>query len=162
MATFETARGRLRRLQRALGDQSGAAMVEMAIVMLVFMSLIMGVVDFGRGIAAFSTISHAAREGARAAAYYDTSTWTADVRPAIESQLTALAPEMAAHGRYRDYLPAIEGPWPLGSEVEVRIIYYFEAATPLISGFFPTCVASDPLIFALLGSHDSSWKLRRA
>lgn len=52
-------------LLRGCTGQRGAAMVEFAIVALVFFTLVIGLVDFGLGIFYYNQISNAAREGAR-------------------------------------------------------------------------------------------------
>ena len=46
---------------------SGQALVEFALVFPIFMLLLVALVDFGRGIYAYNTISQAAREGTRLA-----------------------------------------------------------------------------------------------
>ncbi len=46
-------------------DQRGMSVVELAIVVLLFLLLILGLMDVGRGVWAYNTLSHAAREGAR-------------------------------------------------------------------------------------------------
>jgi Flp pilus assembly protein TadG len=48
--------------------QSGQALVEFALVLPVFLLLLVGIVDFGRGYSAWNTIQNGAREGARLAA----------------------------------------------------------------------------------------------
>lgn len=45
--------------------QSGQSMVEFALVLPMFLFLVFGVLDFGRAVYADSTITNAAREGAR-------------------------------------------------------------------------------------------------
>lgn len=124
----------------ALGQQVGAAMVEMAIVMLLFLLLLMGVVDFGRGVAAFNTISNAAREGAREGTYYDTS-YEWEVKKAVRDYATLL-PDLTDDDI--DVSPAPNGPggtWTLTTPVTVTVTYYFEAATPLIEQFLPACTS---------------------
>ena len=55
--------------QRGLntGERRGAAVVEMAVVLPVFMLVVMGIVEFGRGMMSTQLITNAAREGAREA-----------------------------------------------------------------------------------------------
>lgn len=43
----------------------GASMVEFALVFLLFLLVVAGVFEFGRGVWTFTTIAHAARQGAR-------------------------------------------------------------------------------------------------
>ncbi len=48
-------------------DHRGQSIVEFALILPVFVLVLVGVFDLGRGIYAFNTISQAAREGARLA-----------------------------------------------------------------------------------------------
>ena len=56
---------RARRRSKWLRDDKGATLVEYAIVFLVFMTMLLGIADFGRALYAFHFVSSAAREGAR-------------------------------------------------------------------------------------------------
>lgn len=53
---------------RIRGRQRGQAMVEMGFVIVLFVTLTMGVIEFGRAWMISNMITHAARDGARAAA----------------------------------------------------------------------------------------------
>ncbi len=50
------------------GQTRGAALVEFAIILPLLILLIFGIIEFGRGYHAKTTLTHAAREGARVAA----------------------------------------------------------------------------------------------
>jgi TadE-like protein len=52
-------------LPRRRGGQSGQGLVEFAFVLPVFMALLLGMVDLGRGIWANNSVANAAREAAR-------------------------------------------------------------------------------------------------
>ena len=54
--------GRLRRRARA---ENGAALLEFSLVAMVFLLLVFGIIDFSRLFQAWTTVQHAAREGAR-------------------------------------------------------------------------------------------------
>ena len=59
----------LARWARASGDRErGAAAVEFALVLPLLLAILFGIVDFGRAYFADLTVTHAAREGARALA----------------------------------------------------------------------------------------------
>ena len=58
---------RINPARRNSGKRSGAAMVEMAIVLNVFLLLVVGTLDLGIATYRFNTISQAARQGARQA-----------------------------------------------------------------------------------------------
>lgn len=68
------------------GGRSGAAMVEMALVLPVFFTVVLGIFEFGRAMMASNMITNAAREGARIS-ILDGSTNT-DVQNAINDFLT--------------------------------------------------------------------------
>lgn len=53
--------------RKSLADR-GAAAVEFALVLPLFLVLVFGIVEFGRGYHTKTTLTHAAREGARVAA----------------------------------------------------------------------------------------------
>lgn len=48
-------------------SRRGATMVEMAIVQLLFLTLVLGVFDIGMAVVRYNTLAHAARQGTRAA-----------------------------------------------------------------------------------------------
>src|SRR5258708_2187353 len=56
---------KLKRSERRRRHQSGQAIVEGALVMLVFLTITFGLMDFGRMVWSYSQISHAAREATR-------------------------------------------------------------------------------------------------
>lgn len=56
-----------RPLRNRLAER-GAALVEFALIFPILLLLVFGIVEFGRGYHAKSTLTHAAREGVRAAA----------------------------------------------------------------------------------------------
>lgn len=55
-------------LRRRSGDQDGQGLVEIAVVLPVFLLILFGIFDVGRAVYTNSTLSQAAREGARLAA----------------------------------------------------------------------------------------------
>jgi len=71
--------------RRAKLGRRGATMVEFALYFLLFLGLAIGLMEMGRGIWTFTTLSHAARAGARYAQVYRTVAGSppADVEQAI-------------------------------------------------------------------------------
>ncbi len=65
----------------------GAALVEMALVLPVFLAIVMGIIEFGRGMWVCNMVTNAAREGARLAVL-DCST-NAQVQQSITTFLTS-------------------------------------------------------------------------
>jgi Flp pilus assembly protein TadG len=51
-----------------LNDERGATLVEFALVLIIFMTILFGIVGFGHALYAYHFVSHAAREAARYAA----------------------------------------------------------------------------------------------
>lgn len=72
----------------------GAALVEMALVLPVFLAIVMGIIEFGRGMWVGNMVTNAAREGARLAVL-EGSTNT-EVQQAITSFLTSSVGLVAA------------------------------------------------------------------
>ena len=66
--------------RRGRRRDTGAAAVEMALVLPLLLLVICGIIDFGRMFNAQITLTQAAREGARAAAYGQTS---AEITPRV-------------------------------------------------------------------------------
>jgi len=65
---FKTANKSKKNLDKSLGkNQSGQALVEMAIILPILLILIFGIIEYGRGFAAYLAVTTAAREGARIA-----------------------------------------------------------------------------------------------
>jgi Flp pilus assembly protein TadG len=55
----------MRHLHRDTRDGSGQALVEFALILPIFILLLVGLLDLGRGVYAFNTISNASREAVR-------------------------------------------------------------------------------------------------
>ncbi|MEO2032326.1 MAG: TadE/TadG family type IV pilus assembly protein [Planctomycetaceae bacterium] len=66
----------IRNHRRSSAVRKGAAIVEMAIVLPVFMMLILGIIEFGRAMSVSQMVSNASREGCRRAVLDDSQTST--------------------------------------------------------------------------------------
>src|SRR5487761_1886755 len=85
--------------------QRSQAMIEFALISPVLMLLLFGIIDIGRAVFYFDTLSHAAREGARAASLASTSLPTdANVLATVASQLVG-APVTAPANAAWLYIP---------------------------------------------------------
>jgi Flp pilus assembly protein TadG len=62
--------GLLNRATRFLREETGAGLVEYCVVFFLFMTMVLGVADFGRALYADHFVSNAARDGARYAAVH--------------------------------------------------------------------------------------------
>lgn len=114
--------------------QRGAATVEFAIVITLFMLFLLGVLDFGRGIAAYSAIAHGAREGARAGIYADTSD-DQDICAALLAHTTTVPDLVCTPPQV--VITRVGGVDHYGATLTVEVNYTFRAVTPLIGQFFP-------------------------
>jgi hypothetical protein len=145
----------------------GQSLVEFALVLPVFFLLLFGLIDMGRYVYLNSTLSQAAREGARVGAVEAFWMGRADVGcnttggPVCPANLTTLRTDVL-NGANRMMAPfgsiaaadlytscdATSAPAPVGSKtcssqtvggvVSVRVVVVFRPITPLISSFFPS------------------------
>lgn len=75
------------RLQKKSSSRRGAAIVEFAVVVPVFLTLVAGTVELGRAIVVQQLLTNASREGARIAGYNTTLT-TSTVTTAVNTYLS--------------------------------------------------------------------------
>ena len=72
---------------RRVRDESGQALVEMALIMPVLLLLVLGIVEFGRAFLAKQAVTDAAREGARHAVVNDEAITQDSVTSAVATAL---------------------------------------------------------------------------
>ena len=129
-----------------LGSSRGQAVVELALILPVLLLCCMGMLDFGRGLNAWSVMQNAAREGAFFAAKnpHDT-TLASDVKTVVLAEASPLL-SAATVGNI-----VVSGPSTLdGTLIEktdsVTVTYNFQLATPVFSGrsILFTAVAAAP------------------
>lgn len=121
-------KGRWRRFRR--DSDKGQTLVEFALVLPVFLMLMFGLVDFGRGFYSWQLITNAAREGARVAAVQGDSTaidnrvygsfcsaWPTPSSCGLDSTQVSIAKSNVQGAR--------------GSEVSVTVTYNFAYVTPI-------------------------------
>ncbi|MEP7341699.1 MAG: TadE/TadG family type IV pilus assembly protein [Acidobacteriota bacterium] len=115
----------LRRLQR------GGTLVELALILPIFFLLIFGVLDFGRGIWAYNTLSYASREGVRYAIVRGSKSQTpasvSDIRQIVIAQTGGL--DASKLTVTVTWLPN-NSP---GSNVKVQAQYNFVSLVPLLN-----------------------------
>ncbi len=72
-----------------LGHERGAEVIKFGLVSILFFMLLFGIMEFGRSIWIYDTVTHAAKEGARYAIVRDTesgrATTSADVGAYVQS-----------------------------------------------------------------------------
>ena len=115
--------------------QRGSALVESGLTMIVFLTVIFGLMDFGRMVWAYNLVSHAAREGTRYAMVHGRNSShpaTADgIRSVVKGQAVGLDPASLLVNV--SWIPDNKP----GSAVKVAVQYTFSAATYMVgSGKF--------------------------
>jgi len=127
----------MRARRGSANSDRGAAAVEFALLLPLLVLLIFGMIDFGRAINAQITITQAAREGARALALGQTTTYQARAVQAgvglglTTANVTDLPDSLKTTG-----CPA--GAAQTGDDAVVQVTYTFTFITPVGSLFGPT------------------------
>jgi len=116
----------------------GQALVEFSLAIIVFLVLVMGVVDLGRGIYMYNAVSQAAREIARVTSVHPgvdptvKASWSTQMASVVGTQ-QKLVPNL---GDPSIQCLAIDGVTPAtcvsGNYVQVRIVAPYKAVTPLL------------------------------
>jgi Flp pilus assembly protein TadG len=117
----------------------GQALVEFSLVLIVFLTIIMGIVDLGRGIYMFNGVSEAARELARATSVHagaplGTSAETAAVLGTQKKLVPALgSPAFSCVDIDDSPAPVAAGTCENPYRVKVTITAPYRPVTPLVS-----------------------------
>lgn len=117
-------------------EKGGQGLVEFALILPLLLLIFMGIVDFGRAIYAYNSVSNAAREGARLAIVDQRIGAGGAYLAAIEAanQATALgldptnSTQVLVTFPTSTTCPAISA----GCPARVRVQYYFSPITPII------------------------------
>jgi Flp pilus assembly protein TadG len=110
--------------------------VEFALVIPVALMLLLSLFDLGRAVYAYTTVSNAAREGARRAIVDQTSTsgvYAAQTEAAESATALGIAP---ASVTVSFLAPDLSGPCPtrdLGCVAVVTVPYQYTPATPIVN-----------------------------
>ena len=110
------------------GTIRGQSLVEFALIIPILLLLLMGILDLGRAISAYNSVSNAARSAARVAVV-DQNASVVDQAAIDEAFGLDLEPDDV------DFNPNVNGDSPCRlqvCEVEVSVEYTYEAATPII------------------------------
>lgn len=117
--------------------QRGVAMVETAVVMLVFLMIVLGTIELGRAVWYYTTLGYAAREGTRFATVNGSASGTlpgprltSDVTPLVQARVVAAATglDLTAANVSVAWAPDNKP----GSAVTVTVSKNFVPATPFI------------------------------
>jgi Flp pilus assembly protein TadG len=133
--------------------QRGQALVEFSLALIPFLFILMAVVDLGRGIYVYNSVSQAAREIARSASVHPcTDTGCADISSstqttAVKSTQKGLIPGLTDSGITASCTDINDAAVPLDEcsgayYVKVTVSVPFSVLTPLISMVAPTTMSS--------------------
>ena len=111
-------------------NERGAAAVEFALVLPILIVVLFGIVEFGRAYNAQITLTHAAREGARALAVGHT---VAEAKTRVDDAATPLSLDPADVTPVGTVTPSGSDAYScnVGNEVGVEVTYPFEFIVPL-------------------------------
>jgi len=107
-------------------SEGGQSLVEFALVLPILLILLLGVLDFGRAVAAYNAVSNGARSGARVAVVDQNP---AAVEAAVESEAIGLDSVSVAFDGTLDPDPQCPR---IGCLIEVTVSTQYQPATPLI------------------------------
>lgn len=120
--------------RRVRGRRSGQALVEFALVVPIFLLILFGLLDVGRAIFAYNSITNAAREGARLAIVNQDSASiearAADQAPAQDITSTVRFSQPAPNADAASNPPC--EPIGIGCVAVVRVTTPWQALTPIV------------------------------
>jgi Flp pilus assembly protein TadG len=122
----------MRRLRGVPRARQGQSLVEFALVLPLLLVLLMGILDFGRAIAAYNSVSNAARSAVRVAIVDQNPD---RVREIAEEESIALGPVDV------DFNPNVNSDNPCAvtvCRVSVEVSYEYVPATPIVSNIVGT------------------------
>ena len=119
----QTSGARLRLNLRSRGRRRGAALVEFALVSVVFLTMLLGMLQFGIYLSATNTLWNGAREGARVAAVLNSSLTTADADAQIRAQIVKTIAPLEASKVTVTVTPTDSSARTYGTPVTVRVSY---------------------------------------
>jgi len=130
---FHLERNRRNEVASPYRGEGGQAIVELALILPILVTLIFGALDVGRLFNAQIVLTQAAREGARVAAAECTlnaTTCASDVTAHVHSALTGLNVASST-------VTLSPGPYVSGAAVTVQVHYVISFITPYIGALIP-------------------------
>lgn len=122
-------RGPVKRLFKRFRDtEAGQALVEFTMILPIFLILLFGLVDFGRGFYTWLVVTNAAREGARTAAVQSDE---AKVDSRIYGSFCNNYPSDCSLNPDKLTITKTNFPGNLGDAVVIDLSYDFDYATPV-------------------------------
>ena len=130
--------------------ETGQALVEFTMILPIFLMLLFGLVDFGRGFYTWLLVTNAAREGARIAAVQSDSA-TIDTR--IHDSYCDNYPSSCGLDPSRLSISKTNVQGARGTAVEIDLEYDFEYATPI--GEIMQIVSGGTITAPTISAHSS-------
>jgi Flp pilus assembly protein TadG len=121
--------------RRRASGEGGQALVEFALTVVIFLTILMGIFDLGRGIYMYNGLSEAAREIARVTSVHPGVTLGGSVETAaVISTQKALVPGLSnpSFACVDIDETAVTGACKGGNSVRVSVVATFQPATPLL------------------------------
>ena len=119
----------MQRIFKELHNERGTALAGLALMLPLYLALVMGVLDLGRGYMTYVTMANAAREGARWISAYPTDVTGGIQR--VEQEINAIG---VSPGAYRIILTPNKSQYQQDEIVEVKVEYDYD----LLFGFIPS------------------------
>ncbi len=118
-------------------SERGNELIELALLSVLFFSLVFGIMEFGRAVWIYGTVAHVAREGARWAAVRGSESGhaasAADIQAYVQNRASGMAVAAVTTTWHPDNDP--------GSVVQVRVERAFNPIVPLV-GLGPIALTS--------------------
>lgn len=130
-------------MRELLGSSRGTTMVEFALIVPVLLLLLVGILDLGRALNAYVTMSNASREGARYAMLHPTAAPSAIASEVARRAVPLDSAQLKVTAMYWDgsafqaWPPPPGSPSPRPVPVRVEACYPWSAFTFLIGQYFP-------------------------
>ncbi len=118
----------LRRRIRTFGrDERGAELIEFGLISILVLTLMFGIMEFGRGIWIYGTVAHLAREGARWSLVRGSESPRTTTPTEVETYVNSIAAGMTGLTVTTTWDDASKDP---GTVVQVRVDKPFTPAVP--------------------------------
>jgi hypothetical protein len=112
------------RVKRIVGKETGASVVEFAVVLPLLMLFIVGIIYFGVMLNSYEILTHAAREGVRHASLREND---AQIKRAVIEAAPTLNPNFPSDPPATKFTIAISPPTRVsGQSTEVDLAYYYD------------------------------------
>lgn len=136
----------------------GAALVEFALISVLFLTMLLGMLQFGVYLSATNTLWNGAREGARVAAVQSTSLTTATADAQIADQIAKTIAPLERSKMIVTVTPKDNSARSYGTAVTVRVTYDMRSRlfVPVPSYWFGKPLGKDYVTYAVMRKESDS------